>query len=86
MENLALRMRARHSDELLRSVEPHGFVPQETEVDEIPAGSAAKIKDRIRRVTLYRVEERRVILADVMVSRACPESLGEPIVIRDRRV
>jgi len=47
-------MRARHGDKLLRSVEPHGFVPQGTEVDEIPAGSAAKIKDRIRWVALYR--------------------------------
>jgi hypothetical protein len=56
------------------------------EVDEIPAGSAAKIKDRIRRVTLYRVEERRVVLADIVVSRAVPESPGKSIVIRDRRV
>ena len=86
MENLALRMRARHGDELSRSVEPHGFVPQGTEVDEIPAGSAAKIKDRIRRVALYRVEERRVVLADIVVSRAVPESPGKLIVIRDRRV
>ena len=39
MENLALRMRARHDDELLRSVEPYGFVPQGSEVTEIPAGS-----------------------------------------------
>ncbi len=70
MKNLALRMRARHGDELLRCVEPHGVVPQGTEVDEIPAGSAAKIKDRIRRVTLYRLEERRVVLADIMVSCA----------------
>jgi hypothetical protein len=28
MENLALRMRARHGDELLGSVKPYGFVPQ----------------------------------------------------------
>ncbi|MGB9646890.1 MAG: hypothetical protein WCB44_17475 [Stellaceae bacterium] len=55
-------------------------------MDEIPAGSAAKIKDRIRRVTLYRVEERRVVLADIMVSCALPESPGKLIVIRDRRV
>jgi hypothetical protein len=53
---------------------------------EIAAGSTTKIEDGIRRVALYRIEERRVILADVMVSRAFPESLGEPIVIRDRRV
>ena len=31
---------------------------------------STKIKDRIRRVTLYRVEERRVVLADIMVSCA----------------
>ena len=86
MENLALRMRAHHGNELLRSVEPHGFVPQGTEVDEIPAGSAAKIKDRIRRVTLYRVEERRLVLAGIMVSCAFPESPGKLIVIRNRRV
>ena len=85
MENLALRMRARHGDELLRSIESHGFVPQGTEVDEIPAGSAAKIKDRIRRVALYRIEECSVILADIVVSRTVPESLCEPIIIRDCR-
>ena len=48
MENLALRMRARHGDELLRSVEPYGFVPQGSEVTQIPAGSTTEIKDRIR--------------------------------------
>jgi len=86
MENLALLMRARHRRELLRSVEPHGFVPQGSEVTEITAGSTTKIKDGIRRVALYRVEECRVVLADIVVSRAIPESPGELIVIRDRRV
>jgi hypothetical protein len=41
MENLALRMRARHGHELPRSVEPHGFVPQGSEVTEIPPGSVS---------------------------------------------
>jgi hypothetical protein len=86
MENLALRIRTRHRDELLRSVEPHGFVPQRSEMTEIAAGSTTKIEDGIRPIALYRIEERRVILADVMVSRPFPESLGEPIVIRDRSV
>ena len=67
-------------------IEPHSFVPQGSEVAEIPAGSAAKIKDRIRRVTLYRVEERRVVLADIVMSRAAPESPGKSIVIRDRHL
>ena len=52
MENLALRMRARHVEELRRSVEPYRFVPQGAEVTEIPAGYTAKIEDRIRRVAL----------------------------------
>jgi hypothetical protein len=82
----ALRVRARHGRELLRSVEPHGFVPQGSEVTEIAAGSTTKIKDGIRRVALYRVEECRVVLADIVVSRAVPESPSDLIVIRDRRV
>jgi hypothetical protein len=86
MENLALRIRARHDDELLRSVEAHGFVPQRSEMTEIAAGSTTEIEDGIRRVALYRIEECRVVLADIVVSRAVPESPGEPIVIRDRRV
>jgi len=55
-------------------------------VKEIAAGPAAKIKDGIRRLALYRVEECRVVLADIVVSRAVPETPGEPIVIRDCRV
>src|ERR1700730_12787937 len=78
-------MRARHGNELPRSVEPHGFVPQGSKVTEIAAGSATEIKNRIRRVALYRIEECSVILADIVVSRTVPESLCEPIIIRDRR-
>jgi hypothetical protein len=76
----------RHGDELPRSIEPHGFVPQRSEVAEIAAGSATEIKDRVGRVTLYGIEECRVILADIVVSRTIPEGSGEPIVKRDRRL
>jgi hypothetical protein len=86
MENLTLRMRVRHGHELLGSVEPHGFVRQGSKVTEIAAGSTTKIKDRIRRFALYRFEECRVVLADIVVSRSVPESPGEPIVICDRPV
>ena len=79
-------MRARHGHELPRSVEPYGFVPQGSEVTEIPPGSTTKIKDGIRRVALYCVEECRVVLVDIVVSRAVPESPGKSIVIRDRRI
>src|SRR6266404_3864885 len=66
-ENLALRMRARHGHELHRSVEPHGFVPQGSEVTQIPAGSTTKIKDGIRRVSFDRVEECCVVLVDIVI-------------------
>ena len=79
-------MRPRHGNELLRSVEPDGFVPQGSKVTEIAAGSATEIKDTVWRVTLYRIEECRVILADIVVSRTVPEGSGEPIVKRDRRL
>src|SRR5215472_6231319 len=79
-------MRARHRDEVLRSVESHGLVPQGSEVTEIAAGSTTKIKNGKRRLALYRIKECRVILADIVVSRAVPESPGEPIVTGDRRV
>jgi len=77
-------MRPRHGDELPRSIEPHGFVPQPSKVAEIAAGSAPEIKNRVRRVALYRFEECRVILADIVVSRTVPEGSCAPIVIRNR--
>src|ERR1700687_2441700 len=79
-------MRPRHGDELARSIEPHGFVPQRSKVTEIAAGSTTEVQNPMRRVTLYRIEERRVILADIVVSRTAPEGSREPIVIRDRRL
>ena len=84
MENIALRMRPRHGHELSRSIEPHRFVPQRSEVTEIAAGSTTKIENGIRSVALYRIEECRVVLADIVVSRAVSESPGPLIVIRDR--
>src|SRR4051812_46042404 len=64
----------------------NGFVPQRSEVAKIAAGSATEIKDTVGRVTLYGIEQCRVILADIVVSRAVPEGSGEPIVKRDRRL
>src|SRR5215208_7167974 len=85
MQDLAARMCPRHGDELLRSVKPHGFVPQGSKVMEIAAGSAAEIEDRVWWVTLDGLKECRVILADIVVPCAVPELPCEPIVISDRR-
>ena len=79
-------MRARHRDELPRSIESNSFVPQRSEVAKIAAGSATEIKDPVWRITLYGIEQCRVILADIVVSRTVPEGSREPIVKRDRRL
>jgi len=60
---------------LLRPVEPHCFVPQRPEVTQIAAGSTTKIEDGIRRITLHRIEECRVILADIVVSADAAQEL-----------
>src|SRR3954468_11062253 len=60
--------------------------PNDRKYPKITAGSATEIKDTVWRITLYGIEECRVILADIVVSRAVPEGLGEPIVKRDRRL
>src|SRR5215208_7093243 len=86
MQDLAAGMCPRHRDELPRSIESNGFVPQRSEVAKIAAGSATEIKDAVGRVILYGIEECRVILADIVVSRTVPEGSGEPIVKRDRRL
>src|SRR3954466_12399450 len=85
MQDLAARMRACHGDELLRPVEPHGFVSQGSKVTEIAAGSATEIEDRVWWVTLDGLKECCVILADIVVSCAVPELPCKPIVIGDRR-
>ena len=86
MQDLAAGMCPRHRDELPRSIESNSFVPQRSEVAKIAAGSATEIKDTVGRVTLYSIEQCRVILADIVVSRTVPEGSGEPIVKRDRRL
>src|ERR1041384_4319244 len=78
-------MRPRHGDELPRSIDPDGFVPQGSKVTEIAAGSASEIKDRIRRLAVYRLEERRVILADIVVPRTVPERSCKSVIIREGR-
>lgn|SRR5450759_3781358 len=78
-------MRPRHCNELLRSIEPDGFVPQGSKVVEIAARSAAEIKNRVGRVALYRVEKCRVVLADIVLSRTVPEGPSEPVIKRNCR-
>ena len=84
MEDLAARMRARHGNELLRSIKPHGFVPQGSKVTEIAPGSATEIEYRERRLTLDMPQQRLNVLADVVIVRAFPEFFGMLIVVLQR--
>jgi hypothetical protein len=54
-------------------------------VTEIAARSATEIKDRIRWVALYRGEECRIILGNIVISRTLPELPRETIIKRDCR-
>src|SRR5438067_7985550 len=85
MQDLAARMCLRHDDKFPRSIEPHRFMSQRTQVEEVAAGAAPEIQDRIGRLTLYRIEQGRIILADIVVPRTGPEGSCEPIVICNRR-
>jgi hypothetical protein len=51
-EDLALRMRARHRDKLLRSVESRGFMLQRSEIAEVAAGPTTKVEDGIGRLAV----------------------------------
>src|SRR5204862_8024467 len=73
MQDLAARMRLCHDDKLQRSIEPHRFMSQRSKVDEVAAGAAPEIQDRIGGLTLYRIEQGRIVLADIVVSRTAPD-------------
>ena len=83
MKNFAPGFGACHGHEFLRPVQAHGIMAQCTKMAEIPAWPATQIKDGARRIALDRVEERCVVLADIVIPCAIPERVGQPIVLGD---
>jgi hypothetical protein len=83
MKNFAPGFGARHGHEFLRPVQAHGIMSQCTKMAEIPTGSTTQIKDGVRRIALNRVQERCVVLADIVIPSAIPERVGQPIVMGD---
>ena len=51
---------------------------------EVAPGPAAEIQDRERPLALDGLQQRRNILADIMVAGALPEILGTPVVMVQR--
>ena len=83
MKNFAAGFGARHGHEFLRPVQAHGIMSQCTKMAEIPTWSATQVKDGVRRIALNRVEQRCVVLADIVIPCAIPERVGQPIVVGD---
>ena len=83
MKDFAPGIGARHGHEFLRPVQAHGIMSQCTKMAEIPTWSTPQIKDGVRRIALNRVQERCVVLANIMIPCAIPECVGQPIVMGD---
>src|SRR5207253_5142521 len=85
VEYLGAGMSGRHGAERRRAVEAHGVLPERPEVAEVAARSAAKIMDGKGRVAGHRIEQRRIILADIVIARARPEPLRLAVIVGDCR-
>ena len=53
---------------------------------EVSAGPTTQIKNGIGGIALNRIQERRVVLADIVIPCAVPIVFGRPIVMRDRHL
>jgi len=62
---------------------PTASCPNARKWAEIPTWSTTQIKDGVGRITLNRVQERCVVLADIVIPCAIPERVGQPIVLGD---
>jgi hypothetical protein len=83
MKDFAPGTGARHGREFRRPIQAHGIMSQCAKMAEIPTWSTTQIKDGVRRIALDRVEERCVVLADIVIACALPEGVGQPIVMGD---
>jgi len=84
LPHLASAVGARHRGELRRPFETDRDMAARGEGLEVAARPAAEIEQREGRRTLDVSEQRRDILAHVMVARALPELRGAPVVMVQR--
>ena len=71
MEHVVAGIGASYRHKFLRSIQTNDMVSQRPKMVEVPAGSTTKIKNGIRVITLDRIEERCIVLADVVIP-GCP--------------
>src|SRR6516165_8190444 len=83
---LAAAVGTRHCSELRGTFQTYGNVTEFGKHLEITSGPAAKIEYRERRLTLDVLQQRRDVLADVVIARTFPEIFSALIVLFQREV
>ena len=79
--HFAATMVSRQLDEAFRALESDRFVSQFTKDFEVSAGPAAEVQYSKRSGALETLQKRVAILADIVVARALPKTLGVLIVM-----
>ena len=72
----------RQLDETLRSIETDGFMPKIAKDLQVSPGTAAEVEDAKRSGAVQSLQERIAVLADIVIARAFPETLGVLIIMR----
>src|SRR6266704_2380257 len=79
--HLAAAVLARHRGEAPRSLQADRDMAEIGKRLQVPPGPAAQVENRERRFALDVSQQRRDVLADVVIARALPETLGAAIVV-----
>ena len=73
-----------HLNKRLTSVQPHRLVTEINESRQIPARTAAQIKNAKRCTTSNVFDQRFDVLFDVMIGCPCPKRRGTSLIVVDR--
>ena len=84
VQHFAIRRGARHGNERGRAVEADRLVTECGEPAQVPARPAPQIENGMGRLALYRIEQGRDVLADVVIGGAATIGSRDAIVFRDR--
>src|ERR1700722_3688295 len=86
LPDLAAAEGARHGGKFRGAFQADSDMAEIDERLEIAPGPAAEIEDRERRGARDVLQQRRDVLADVVIARTTPEVLGALVVVRQRDV
>jgi hypothetical protein len=84
VEHFAPGVGARHLAERSAAVEPHDLMADRAEIGEVSARTATEVEEGEWRGALEALEERGVVLGDVVVPCAFPEGAGGGLVVGQR--